>query len=234
MEGHYHSPFTIHDSQPLYTQSRKIMREIAISEIGQAQAGAAESEETFHMDEESFRGFYERTARSLWAYLSRASGDPSLADDLLQDTYYRFLRAALPETTEAHRKNYLFRIATNLLRDHWRRHKPTEPLPSPQSGSESGAEWECTRAFEAADRMQQQSDLRRALHHLKPREREMLWMAYVEGFSHKEIANAVGLKAGSIRLLLFRARHKLAGLLNRSQESGVGSRETGVRGQESE
>ncbi len=103
------------------------MREFAITEIGQAQAGATESEETFHMDEESFRGFYERTARSLWAYLSRASGDPSLADDLLQDTYYRFLRAALPETTEAHRKNYLFRIATNLLRDHWRRHRPRSP-----------------------------------------------------------------------------------------------------------
>ena len=65
------------------TQFKEIMREIAISEIGQTQAGAAESEETFHMDEESFRGFYERTARSLWAYLSRASGDPSLADDLL-------------------------------------------------------------------------------------------------------------------------------------------------------
>jgi len=197
------------------------MREIAISEIGQVQADAAEAEETFHMDEESFRGFYERTARPLWAYLSRASGDPSLADDLLQDTYYRFLRAALPETTEAHRKNYLFRIATNLLRDHWRRHKPTEPLESPESGSESGSESERGRVFEAAewatdravDRIQQRSDLGRALNVLKPREREMLWMAYVEGFSHKEIAEAVGLKAGSIRLLLFRARHKLAGLL---------------------
>ncbi len=44
-------------------------------------------------------------------------------------------------------------------------------------------------------------------------------MAYVEGFSHKEIADAVGLKAGSIRLLLFRARHKLAGLLKRSKET---------------
>ncbi len=211
------------------------MREIAITELGQEQAGAAESEETFHMDEESFRGFYERTARSLWAYLSRASGDPSLADDLLQDTYYRFLRAALPETTEAHRKNYLFRIATNLLRDHWRRHKPTEPLPSPESGCESGSESQRGRIFEAADRaadrIQQESDLGCALNYLKPRERELLWMAYVEGFSHKEIADAVGLKAGSIRLLLFRARHKLAGLLKKSQETGATRRESEVRSQ---
>ena len=193
----------------------KTMREIAISEIGRAQAGAEEAEGTFCMDEESFRGFYERTARSLWAYLSRACGDPALADDLLQDAYYRLLRAALPETTEAHRKNYLFRIATNLLRDHWRRHKPTEPLPESESESESQSDQTMLGfAHYSADQIRQQSDLSRALATLKPRERELLWMAYVEGFSHKEIAASVGLKAGSIRLLLFRARHKLAGLLH--------------------
>ena len=41
----------------------------------------------------------------------------------------------------------------------------------------------------------------------------MLWLAYVEGCSHKEIAGVVGLKAASVRLLLFRARQKLAALL---------------------
>jgi RNA polymerase sigma-70 factor, ECF subfamily len=196
------------------------MRELVISEVERTQASAEESEETFHMDEESFRAFYERTARSLWGYLSRTSGDPALADDLMQETYYRFLRASLPATSEAHRKNYLFRIATNLLRDHWRRHKPTEPLSSP----ESGPEWEKKAepaADRAADSIQQRSDLGRALSRLKPREREMLWMAYVEGFSHQEIADAVGLKAASIRLLLFRARHKLAGLL-RHWNTGTG------------
>ena len=214
---------------------KEIMREIAISEIEQAQAGAAECEETFHMDEESFRGFYERTARSLWAYLSRASGDPALADDLLQESYYRFLRAAMPATTEAHRKNYLYRIATNLLRDHWRRHKPTEPLPESgsESGSQAGRESHFGTVPHPADHFQQRSDLGRALGVLKPRERELLWMAYVEGFSHKEIADAVGVKVTSIRLLLFRARHKLAGLLSR-EGSEVRIRDSRVRSRESE
>lgn len=66
------------------------------------------------IDEDTFRGFYDRTATMVWAYLARATGDPHAADDLLQDTYYRFLRARVTFDSEAHRRHYLFRIATNL------------------------------------------------------------------------------------------------------------------------
>ena len=71
-------------------------------------------EAAFVMDEETFRDFYDRSARGLWAYLARVSGDRQLADDLLQETYYRFLRASAKYESEAHRRNSLYRIATNL------------------------------------------------------------------------------------------------------------------------
>src|SRR5205823_8441327 len=73
------------------------------------------------MDEEAFRAFYERTARGVWAYLARVTGDRQMADDLLQETFYRFLRAAATHDSEAHRRNSLYRIATNLARDARRR-----------------------------------------------------------------------------------------------------------------
>ena len=41
----------------------------------------------------------------------------------------------------------------------------------------------------------------------------MLWLAYALGSSHAEIAEIVGVKSGSVKILLFRARRKLAGLL---------------------
>jgi RNA polymerase sigma-70 factor (ECF subfamily) len=44
-------------------------------------------------------------------------------------------------------------------------------------------------------------------------QREMLWLAYALGSSHTEIADIVGVKSGSVKILLFRARKKLAGLL---------------------
>ena len=73
------------------------------------------------MDNDAFAAFYERSARSLWAYLARVSCDPALADDLMQESYVRFLCAAHPADGEVAARRYLFRIATNLLRDHWRR-----------------------------------------------------------------------------------------------------------------
>jgi len=48
---------------------------------------------------------------------------------------------------------------------------------------------------------------------LKPRQRTLLWLAYVQGLTHEEIAAHLGLHAASIKLLLFRARRRLAGLL---------------------
>src|ERR1051325_5583359 len=74
------------------------------------------------MNDEEFAAFYQRTARPIWAYLARVSRNPVLADDLLQESYLRLLcvTTALPEGEVACRR-YLFRIASNLLRDHWRK-----------------------------------------------------------------------------------------------------------------
>ena len=174
--------------------------------LAKSESAAAEAEgKSLAVDEESFRIIYERTARPLWAYLVRASGDPALADDLLQECYCRFLALAHPPEEEAHRKNYLFRIATNLLRDHWRqarRHSPASIEATDLPSEDHAAENALLR-----------SDLGRALAQLKPRERELLWLAYAEGASHKEIAETSGMKAASVRPLLFRARKKLLSLL---------------------
>src|ERR1700684_124884 len=75
----------------------------------------------FVMDEDTFRAFYDRTARGVWAYLARVTGDRQLADDLLQEAFYRFLRTAATHESEAHRRNSLYRIATNVARDARRR-----------------------------------------------------------------------------------------------------------------
>src|SRR5258707_15467774 len=76
----------------------------------------------FHsMDETSFRALYERMSRPLWAYLCHASGNAATADDLVQDSFCHFLASTPPLMTDAQTKSYLYRIATNLLRDRWRR-----------------------------------------------------------------------------------------------------------------
>jgi RNA polymerase sigma-70 factor, ECF subfamily len=186
------------------------MHDMTLSELDRLGASASDTEDTFQMDEDAFRLFYERTARPVWAYLSRMSGDARLADDLLQETYYRFLRANVTHESDAHRRNYLFRIATNLVRDMRRRPRVAESHLT--DGSE-GVEHADPQSADAANGAVRRLDLARSMARLKPRERDLLWLAYAQGSSHKEIAETLGLKTASVKLLLFRARRRLAGLL---------------------
>ena len=182
------------------------MREFTFTDVERLQATHAE--EAFQMDEDAFRAFYDRTARSIWVYLLRLSGDAQLADDLLQETYYRFLRTKRAYASDTHRRNYLYRIATNLVRDGQRRHR-VELVPVPDESAADALVVSPDEAGRAAAR----TDLTRAMTRLTPRERELLWLAYAQGSSHEEIAEALGLKTASIKMLLFRARRRLAGLL---------------------
>ena len=186
------------------------MRDVTLSDIDRLCAEAAAPDALFEMDEETFRAFYDRTARPLWVYLSRISGSRDLADDLLQESYYRFLRAGAPHQGEAHRRNSLFRIATNLAMDGRRRGRRAHLVALPE-GADGSAE--LPAPVDIAGAAERRTDLARAMKHMKPRERQMLWLAYAQGSTHADIAGALGLKAASVRLLLFRARHKLAMLL---------------------
>jgi RNA polymerase sigma-70 factor (ECF subfamily) len=192
------------------------MRDVTLSDVERLEAlveDAVDGDVAFVMDEDAFRAFYDRTARSLWAYLSRMTGDPQLSDDLLQETYYRFLRTRGGWESESHRRAYLFRIATNLVRD-GRRRARTRPTVALQDPDAIGL------AFPASDHAEntaRRADLGRAMSRLRPRERALLWLAYAQGHAHTEIAETLGVKTASVKLLLFRARRKLAGLLRSAQ-----------------
>lgn len=186
------------------------MRDVTTADIERLRDGLDEADAVFEMDEESFRAFYDRTARPLWAYLSRVTGRGDLADDLLQEAYFRFLRAGVRHASEAHRRHSLFRIATNLARDGRRRTRRGTMVPLP--GGDPGSAELAAPGNAAAD-ADRRTDLARAMARLKPRERELLWLAYGQGFSHVDIAGATGVQARSVRQLLVRARRRLASFL---------------------
>jgi RNA polymerase sigma-70 factor (ECF subfamily) len=184
-------------------------RELTVSDLERLDRIATAAVEALQMDEDTFRAFYDRTARQVWAYLARITGDRSLADDLLQESYYRFLRAERAFASESHRRNYLFRIATNLAHDRHRRARGVINVPVPDENAPGALADGRDLAAETAQR----TDLARAMATLKPREREMLWLAYAQGSSHEEIAESLGLRKSSIKILLFRARRRLAAAL---------------------
>jgi RNA polymerase sigma-70 factor (ECF subfamily) len=163
------------------------------------------------MDSDVFAGFYQRSAPSLRAYLVRVSGNSALADDLMQESYLRFLCASQPDGGEVNYRRYLFRIATNLLRDHWRKPRVTSIEDVPEI---------VFAARDALSQVDSQVRLDPAMAQLRPRDRQLLWLAHAEGYSHREIAEITGLGAASVRLLLFRARRKIAKLLQEQSAPG--------------
>jgi RNA polymerase sigma-70 factor (ECF subfamily) len=190
------------------------MRDLTFSEVERLEA--AELDVPFEMDEEAFRAFYDRTARPLWTYLSRLTAESQVADDLLQECFYRFLRTRIHWESEAHRRAYLFRIATNLVRDGRRRARRGYTVPLPEAEHQELA----APGVSPADAGVRRTDLQRAMERLRPRERALLWLAYAQGHAHTEIADTLGVKTASVKLLLFRARRKLARLL-RQQPAGM-------------
>lgn len=152
------------------------------------------------LDEPAFLTLYARTAAPLAGYLQRLTGNLAVAEDLVQETYVRLLSQARIPEGEVHLKNYLFRIATNLARDHFRkagRERSLETVAEPTIDPTAG------RAM----------DVWRLLAQVSTRDRELLLLAYVEGLTHREIAAVTGLMRPSVRPLLFRARRRFAAKL---------------------
>lgn len=153
------------------------------------------------LSEHAFGEFYRRHARALWAYVYRVTGNAADADDIVQDAFCRMLSAEVSELGEEDRRKYVFRIAGNLIVDRWRRstrelswlarlRPPVEELP-----------------------VEHDDDVTRMFAELKPRERALLWLAYVEQQDHQQIAASLGVSRGSVKVLLSRARSRLRHLL---------------------
>ena len=151
------------------------------------------------LDEAAFAAFHARCVAGLHAYVHRIIGNAADADDVVQEAFLRMLGVDLP-SDEEHWRRYLYRIASNLIVDRWRRGKfeqgiavqePTVPAP----------------------RYEDDATVAQMFAELKPRERALLWLAYVEGESHEEIAASLGVRPSGVRVLLFRARRRLRDLL---------------------
>ena len=155
------------------------------------------------VDETTFQNLYERMASPLRSYLRMLCRDSALADDLLQETFLRFLRAEVPGLEDHQVKAYLYKTATSVANDHWR---------SAQRESRKTEAWIAEQ--EVSGNPELSHDMERLFKTLDSRQQSLLWLAYVEGFSHSEIAALLGLKEQSVKVVLLRARRQLAETLN--------------------
>ena len=145
-----------------------------------------------------FSQFYAAHSRTLWRYLVRIGAEQSLAEDLAQDAFVRWSLSRAADWDDERARAYLFTIATRLLVDWWRRHRRDvswdDVAEEPQAVEMEAGSLFSSRAWAA----------------LSARQQQLLWLAYVEEFTHDEIAAIAGIASGSVRVLLSRARAVLS------------------------
>ena len=151
--------------------------------------------------EQLFAEHYEVLVR----YLVRLTGDPDLAADAAQEAFVRLVERR-PEGTQI--RGWLFRVATNVVRDDSRvRRRRIELLrEAPDRAPLGDSPLDPARALELSEQRQM---VRGVLDGLNLRDRTILLMRE-EGFSHQEIAEAVGTTTKSVGSMIARAFQKLS------------------------
>jgi RNA polymerase sigma-70 factor (ECF subfamily) len=144
---------------------------------------------------------YEEYNAELYRYAYRMLDDPDMAEDCVSETFSRFLRVVRDGTAPVENvRAYLYRVAHNWVTDHYRR----QPLPPLSLDTDRHEEPNSNPSILVAVELERER-IRAALLRLPPEQRQVIELRFLENWSHKEVAIALGKTEEATRALQHRA-----------------------------
>jgi RNA polymerase sigma-70 factor (ECF subfamily) len=165
-------------------------------------------------DAGAFRALFERHAAALERFLLRDLSEREQARDLVQQSFLQLHRARLDFDPKQRLKPWLYTIALNLKREHFRRRKRRPERPDAEIADRQPVE----------PRGQQQIDARRsvawALEHIPADQREVIELHWLAGLSFPELAESMGISVAAAKVRAHRGYVRLRELLGDAADLG--------------
>jgi RNA polymerase sigma-70 factor, ECF subfamily len=158
----------------------------------------------------AFKQILRRYQRPVLSLLVRLTGDPSLAEDLAQDTFVKAFRNLAAFDAKRRLSSWLFRIAHNTGIDALRKARPpTQAIADGDPADEPAA----PAAGDPVERRALGRALNTALAQLRPDQRTAVVLRYESDLSFEEIGHVLGIPEATARSHVHRARKELARLM---------------------
>lgn len=145
----------------------------------------------------NFDEIYNETAPSVFRYLRRLTGSRMQAEDILQETFFKFHMQLKNNVEIQHYRAWLFRVASNIVKD--KRRSEVRAAIREENYDAKAQIIDFQKDFE------NQQLVRRALNSLSPRMKQVLLLS-AEGFSYRKISVIADVEPAYVGVLLQRAR----------------------------
>jgi RNA polymerase sigma-70 factor (ECF subfamily) len=168
------------------------------------------------MNKDAFARLFQNHQNPLYRYLHRMSGSKEVAEELLQETFYRAMLSLRAEDAEYIRA-WLYRVARNLYIDWLRKQKAEQTMIERAESHYLGVSGSYVPEEELA-RSEQRERVRRLLLRLPERMRTILYLREMEEFTYEELAHTMQLNLNTLKVTLHRAREKFRELEKEKRE----------------
>jgi len=157
---------------------------------------------------------------ALYGFAMMLSRNPTEAQDLVQETYLRAVRAFGTLVPDSNLKSWLFTIMRNIWLNQLRHLRSGPRFVEIDAEDEGNLQWFdhlATDPHIVFVRKLEREEVRQAIESLPAPYREVVVLRDIEGFSYQQIAGILGCPAGTVMSRLGRAREKLRQLLSQWQ-----------------